>query len=128
MCYRNFAEYDRSSTIVQSLHQTVFFLKETDIVLTSDEWRIALNIDLSTYHDIIATVKSDLLLVEQQKQAFTPVTELQQVERLLYVLHSRLYEFHQILPRLDPKRGLINIAGVALKSLFGTTLDSDVRF
>ena len=79
--------YDSSST---SLNHAVLFLKETDIVLTSDEWRIALNIDPSTYHDTIATVKSDLLLVEQQKQAFTPVTELQQVERLLYILDSRL--------------------------------------
>ena len=67
-----------------------------------------------------------MLLVEQQKQAFTPVTELQ-VELLLYLLDSRLNEFLQILPRLDPKRGLINIAGVALKSLFGTAVDSNVR-
>ena len=71
MCYRNFAEYDSSSTNCRTLNHAVLFLKETDIVLTSDEWRIALNIVLSTYHDIIATVKSDLLLVEQQKQAFT---------------------------------------------------------
>jgi hypothetical protein len=62
-------------------------------VLTSDEWHIALGIELSTYHDIIATVKSDLLLVEQQKQAFAPVSELRQVESLLYVLDSRLNEF-----------------------------------
>jgi hypothetical protein len=31
------------------------------------------------------------------------------------------------LPRLDPRRGLINVAGVVLKSLFGTAIDSDVR-
>jgi hypothetical protein len=31
------------------------------------------------------------------------------------------------MPRLDPRRSLINIAGVALKSLFGTAIDSDVR-
>ena len=42
----------------------------------SDEWHIALNIELSTYHDIIATVISYLLLVEQQRQAFTPFSEL----------------------------------------------------
>ena len=112
-----------ASQIVQPLNHAVLFSKETDIVLTSDECRISLNIYLSTYYDIIATVKSDLLLVEEQKQAFTPVTELQQVERLFYLLDSRLNEFHQILPRLDPKRGLINIAGVALKSLFGTALE-----
>ena len=87
-----------AAQIVQPLNHAVLFLKETDIVSTSDEWHIELNIELSTYHDIIATVKSDLLLVEQQKKAFTPVSELQQVERLLYVLDSRLIEFHQILP------------------------------
>ena len=68
-----------------------------------------------------------MLLVEQLKQAFTPVSELQQVERLLNLFDSRLNEFHQILPRLNPKRGLINIAVVDLKSLFGTALDSYVR-
>jgi hypothetical protein len=31
------------------------------------------------------------------------------------------------LPTLDPRRGLINIAAVALKSLFGTAIESDVR-
>jgi len=30
------------------------------------------------------------------------------------------------LPRLDPRRGLIIIAGVASKSLLGTAIDSDV--
>jgi hypothetical protein len=86
-----------AAQIVQPLNHAVLFMKETDIVLTSDEWRIALNVKLSTYHDIIATIKSDLLLIEQQKQAFTPVSELQ-VERLLYVLDSRLNEFHQLCP------------------------------
>jgi hypothetical protein len=28
---------------------------------------------LSTYHDIISIVESDLLLMEQQKQAYTPI-------------------------------------------------------
>ena len=34
---------------VQPLNHTVVFLKETEIVVTSDTWRIALNIDSSTY-------------------------------------------------------------------------------
>jgi hypothetical protein len=54
-----------AAQIVQPLNHAVWFMKETDIVLTSDEWHIALNIEQSTYHDIIATVKSDLLLIEQ---------------------------------------------------------------
>jgi len=68
-----------------------------------------------------------LLLVEQRKQAFTPISELKQIELLLYTLDSRLKEFHQVLPRLDARRGLINIGGKILKTLFGTAIDSDVH-
>ena len=75
-------------------------------------------IDLSTYHDIISTVKSDFLLIEQRKQVFTPVAELKQIELLLNTLDSRLDEFHQVLRRLDARRGLINIGGKILKTLF----------
>jgi len=88
---------------------------------------IWLRIDLSTYHDFISTVKSDLLLIEQRKQAFIPVSELKQIELLLYTLDSRLNELHQVLPRLDTRRGLINIGGKILKTLFGTSIDSDVH-
>jgi len=64
--------------IIQPLNHAVLFLKETDVILTNDEWRVALNIDLSTYHNITATVKSDLLLTT--KKTFTPVTEFKQIE------------------------------------------------
>ena len=53
---------------VQPLNHTVVFLKETEIVFTSDTWRIALNFDLSTYHEIISTIRKDLFSVEQQKK------------------------------------------------------------
>jgi hypothetical protein len=59
-----------TAQIVQPLDRAVLFLKETEVTLSDDEWRILLSINLSTYHDIISTVKSDLLLVEQQRQAF----------------------------------------------------------
>jgi len=67
-----------AAQIVQPLDHAVLFLKETEITLSDDEWRILLRIDLSTYHDI-STVKSDLLLIEQRKQVFTPVAELKQI-------------------------------------------------
>ena len=41
---------------VQPLNHTVVFLKETEIICTSDTWRIALNSDLSTCHEIISTI------------------------------------------------------------------------
>ena len=67
-----------AAQIVQPLDHAVLFLKETEITLSDDEWRILLRIYLSTYHDI-STVKSDLLLIEQRKQVFTPVAELKQI-------------------------------------------------
>ena len=115
-----------AAQVVQPLDHAVLFLKETEVILSDDEWRILLSIDLSTYHDIISTVKSDLLLVEQ-KQAFTSISELKQIELLLRTLDSRLNEFHEVLPRLDALRGLINIGGKILKTLFGTVIDSDVH-
>ena len=42
--------------IVQPLNHAVLFLKETDVVLSSDVWRVMLHVDLSTYHNVISTV------------------------------------------------------------------------
>jgi len=34
---------------VQPLNNNVIFLKETDIIITKDAWRIAVDIDVRTY-------------------------------------------------------------------------------
>ena len=43
-------------------------MKERDVVLSNDQWRVAVNVNLSTYYEVLSTVKSDLLAVEQQKR------------------------------------------------------------
>jgi len=101
-------------------------VKETDIVLTNHAWRIAIQVNTSTYHDVISTVREDLLLVERYKQKFTPTSELRHIETLLQQFELKLDRFHQILPRLDRRRGLVNIGGSILKSLFGTATISDI--
>jgi hypothetical protein len=50
--------------------------------LTSDEWRIILNINLSTYEEVTFSIKAGLLAIEQQKKEFTPMSELKQIETL----------------------------------------------
>ena len=65
---------------VQRLNHTVVLLKETEVVFTSDTWSILLNIDLSTYHDIISTIRADLFSLERQKKQFTPISELNQIQ------------------------------------------------
>ena len=112
---------------IQPLNHTAIFLKETDIILTSDTWRIVLHVNLSRCTDAISIIRSDLLLVEQQKREFTPIYELKQIESLLEILESKLSDFGQILPRMDKRRGLVDFGGNALKFLFGTATLSDIH-
>jgi hypothetical protein len=101
------------------------FLKETDVFLT-DSWCIAIEIDLNPYEEALSTIRSDLLAVEQRRKDFTFTSELQSIETLLTSLESKLHSFKQILPKLDPRRGLLNTGGTVLKALFGTAVVSDV--
>ena len=72
---------------VQPLNSSVVFVKETEVVFTSDIWRVVLNIDLSTYHEVISTVRADLFSVEQLKKEFTPIAELNPLAPELFFLN-----------------------------------------
>ena len=41
-----------------------------------------MEIDLSAFHDMIPVIRSDLMNIEKQKQEFTPVSVLKQIELL----------------------------------------------
>jgi len=51
-------------------------MKERDVVLSNDQRRVAVNVNLSTYYKVLSTVKSDLLAVQQQRKEFTTTSEL----------------------------------------------------
>lgn len=59
---------------MQPLNQLVLFVKETDFRYTSDAWRVVMENDLSAYHDTLSIIRSDMMIVEQLKQEFTPVS------------------------------------------------------
>ena len=82
----------------QPLNNDVLFLKETDIILTNDAWCIAIDIYISMYEEVIFTIRTDLLVVEQHKKEFASISELRQIETLLQLFESMHYDFHQILP------------------------------
>ena len=67
-----------------------------------------------------------MLTVEERKQEFTFNSELKLIDTLLTTLETKLHTFKQILPKLDPRRGLINFGGTMLKALLGTAEDSDI--
>ena len=49
----------------------------------------------------MSTIRNDLHLIQRQKEEFTSVQELQQVEKFLYNLETKLQDLKQVLPRLD---------------------------
>ena len=96
------------------------FLEDRNVIITNDAWRVAIELETQVYEDAIATVRNDLASVYKQGKQFTPVAELKQVGNLLNTLESRLANFQQLLPRLDRRRGLLNLGRTVLKTLFGT--------
>jgi hypothetical protein len=101
-------------------------VKETYIVLSTGACHIAIAINTSTYQDVISTVRENLL-VERHKREFTPTFELRHIETLLQQLELKLGSFHEILPRLDRRRGLFNIGESLLKIIFGTATTFDTN-
>ena len=65
--------------------------------------------------------------VEQQRKEFTATSELKQIELFVQILEDKLHDFYQILPRPDPRRGLLNLGGNILKTIFGTATVADVH-
>ena len=72
------------------------------VILSHDQWRVAVTVILNTYHKVLSTVKSDLLAFEQQRKEFTSTSELKQIELFEQILVDKLHDFCQILPRPDP--------------------------
>ena len=116
-----------AGVIVHPLNHSTVFLKTKDVILTNDIWRSVLDLDLRPYEEIIATLREDLFLVQNQTLEFTFVKELRQVDILLTTLEAKLNYLKQFLPKLDPRRGLVNLGGVILKTLFGTATVSDLH-
>ena len=112
---------------IQPLRRNVLFLKGAVIVVSRDDWRIAVDCDVSEYYETVSAIKTGLLTVERQRKEFTPVAELQQIDLFLQTLEYKLQTFNQLLPRLDRRRGLVNLGGTIIKTLFGTATVTDVH-
>jgi hypothetical protein len=80
-----------------------------------------------SYEDTVATIRSDLKIINSHHKEFTPIVELKMVETSVDTLEPGLREFLQLLPRLDKRRGLADLGGSILKSLFGTATIADLH-
>ena len=80
--------------LIQPLNNSVLFLKEAAIVLSRDDWRIAVDCDISGYYKTVSAIKTDLLTVERQRKEFTSFAELQQIDLFLQTLEFKLRNFN----------------------------------
>jgi hypothetical protein len=102
------------------------FIRGKDFILTRDAWRIIMELNIRSYEDAISIIREGVMLVHRQRKEFTPVSELKQIECMLNALECRMSYFYQLLPRLDNRRGIMNLGGTVLKSLFRVALAADV--
>jgi len=70
------------------------------------------------YKDALSIIKGDLLEIRDHHQEFAFEFEIGLIETLLTTLELKLHAFKQILPKLDSRRGLLNVGGSMLKTLF----------
>lgn len=111
-------------------------MKEEDILLTGDKWTIVLTLSVAECEGMIAELYVKLSDIEDRlipalnelSSSFPTAVHGSEVIALRAVLDSfaaQLKTFRRLLPtERRQKRGLINVGGTILKTLFGT-MDSD---
>jgi hypothetical protein len=111
---------------ITRIENNTIFIKQKEVILTSDEWKIVINLDLDTYEEIVARLRLELKHIHKAKTEFAPINELLQVENLLNKLEDAVISFREILPRVEAKRSILNAAGSVFKFLFGTATMADI--
>lgn len=115
-----------------NLNKGLIFLKERDILLTTDTWTIVISISTDDYDNVIARVNTLLEYLDSQ-QNNTPVNNLipyYEISRLksnLKITQRQISNLKLLLPTSREKRGLINGLGTVFKFLFGTLDDDDYQ-
>jgi len=121
--------FGRSDIVMTELEHTALFVKERDVILTSNWWRVVINFETAPYEEIIAKLSEDIQhtrrTVNNNNNQFAPIGELKQVEKLITELEKELTTFKEIFPRTDSKRAILSAAGSVFKFLFGTATIAD---
>ena len=120
------AELGRETFTNEPINKSVVFFKQEDIVLTDDAWHATAELNDNPYEEAVFTIRNDLRVMYESKKEFTSIAELRKIEVLLDALETRIRNFRHLLPKPDNRRGLMNIGGTALKTLFGVATASDV--
>jgi uncharacterized small protein (DUF1192 family) len=65
------------------LNHSVVFVKERDIILTNDYWRIFVHYDLAEFEEAITALHEDLTRLKASAKQTTSIVELRQVDLAL---------------------------------------------
>jgi hypothetical protein len=109
------------------LNGSVTFVKVGDIYVSSDHWKIVVNVDLAIYDELITPLREDIKQMQENFENTTPLVELHQVETQLNLLETKFVNLREYLPKAEIRRGLINFGGTMLKALFGTATVMDLN-
>jgi hypothetical protein len=108
------------------LNGSIAFMKDGDVYVSSDHWKIVVNFDFADYEEVITLLRADITKTQQIAERATPLAEIQQVEMQLNSLEAKLAVLKEFLPRAEPRRGLINAGGSVLRALFKTATLMDL--
>jgi hypothetical protein len=109
------------------LQHAVAFQKEADIIVTNHYWKAVVKIDLTPFKDTILLLRNGLKVVREALDNTTPIAELRSVETSLNYLSYKLATLQRFLPRVGRKRGLLDMGGMILKTLFGIATVLDIN-
>ena len=109
------------------LNQSVIFLKQGDLVLTSDTWTVLIQYDLNPYDEALAVLHEELNEIHNVTRPSLQFEEVQRIQLVLQSLENQLISLKQFLPRPGRKRGLLDLGGNLLQLLFGTATVADLN-
>lgn len=112
------------------LNKGLVFLKQRDILISTDTWLIVTTIGTDDYDQILTGTEEVFKYLEAQQnnseiKSLIPIYELFRLKINLNNTRQQVSQLKLLLPNTRPKRGLINAFGSAFKFLFGTLDNGD---
>jgi hypothetical protein len=94
-----------SEVVNRPLNGSVTFVKQGDIYISSDHWKIVVNFDLAVYDELITLLREDIKDLQENFENTTPLVELHQVEVQLNLLETKLVNLKEYLLKAEIRRG-----------------------
>lgn len=108
------------------------FLKERDIILSTDVWTVVVSINTEDYDQILLHVEAMFQYLESdnitsEMRDLIPFYEINQLRSSVQITKQEIESIKLLLPASRNRRGLVNGVGTAFKFLFGVMDDDDLQ-